>query len=96
MKPDIELRFAHEAEDDIDDILQYTFEAWGSVQEQSYRETLRQAFLSIRDNPGISWRRADGHDREFRLRHHAIVYHHDEAANTVTILRIVNTRRRSR
>lgn len=53
MTSNIDLQFTDEAESNIDDILQYTNDTWGDVQEARYRETPRQAFLSIRDFPEL-------------------------------------------
>jgi plasmid stabilization system protein ParE len=94
MTSNIELQFTDEAENNIDDILQYTNDTWGDAQEARYRETLRQAFLSIREFPELGRRTSAPREREYVLPHHTIVYRYE--GRTVTILRIKNPRQRRR
>lgn len=91
MKSSIELRFSAEADEDLADILQFTFDTWGSAQEERYRETMRRAFTRLmrfpelgRPVPGFS------EERELFLKHHIIAYRYQ--ANVLTILRIVSSR----
>ena len=92
----IDLAFSAEAEEDIDGILAYTFETWGNTQEITYRLVLWSAFQRIQSFPEIG-RRVSGERADLReqiLEYHIILYRYH--GNTVTILRIVNPRRKRR
>ena len=81
-----------QARENIKDIFRYTAEVWGEDQAEAYDELLHKAFLLLRDFPELGHALASpGDQREHHLRSHTIVYQY--AANTVTILRIVNPRR---
>jgi len=93
MKSNIDIRFSWQANQDLDDILQYTSKTWGDAQEDAYRGILHHAFVRILQFPEIG--RPSPHaenEQELILRYHAIVYHYRDS--TVTILRIVNPRRK--
>lgn len=96
MMSGIDLVFSAEAEEDIDSVLAYTFNTWGSAQEGTYRGVLWNAFQRIQAFPEIGRRvSGDREDlREHTLEHHIILYRY--ANDTVTILRVVNPRRRRR
>lgn len=84
------------AEQDLAEILRYTSETWGSGQAESYESVLRNAFAPLQLFPKLGRPSYDTpNERELILRHHTIRYRIDETVNTVTILRIVNPRRRS-
>ncbi len=89
----IDLVFSAEAGDDIDSILAYTFDTWGSAQEVTSRLVLWNAFRRIQTFPEIGRLVSEDRDdlRERILEHHIILYRYHE--NTVTILRILNPRR---
>ncbi len=92
----IDLSFSVEAEEDIDNVLAYTFDTWGTAQEAAYRVVIWNAFQRIQAFPEIgrqvSDERADV--REHILQHHITLYRY--ADNTITILRVVNPRHRRR
>ncbi len=96
MMSGIDLVFSAEADEDIDSVLAYTFNTWGSAQEVTYRVILWNAFQRIQAFPEIgrqvSAERADL--REHTVEHHIILYRYHD--NTATILRIVNPRRKRR
>ena len=96
MTSSTELRTAPQAERDIAHILRYTRTNWGTAQERVYESILREAFQRIRTFPEIG--RGDSERepeiRELILEHHTIVYSYRN--DTVTILRIVNPRRKRR
>lgn len=96
MMSSINLAFSAEAEDDIDSILAYTFETWGTAQEVAYRVVLWNAFQRIQAFPEIGRQVSEDREdlREHILEHHIILYRY--ADDTVTILRVVNPRRRRR
>ncbi len=95
MTSNTDLRFSREANQDLDDILQYTAKTWGNAQEIVYGRILHNAFARILRFPEVG--RPAPHaenERELILRHHTIVYRYRD--ETVTILRIVNPRQRGR
>ena len=83
-----------EAEQDIQDILQYTLDTWGDDQVEAYWSVIWDAFQRIRVFPEMGRRRPFPNEREVVLAHHIIVYRHHR--NIVTVLRILNPRRRRR
>lgn len=95
MKSNTDLRFSRQANQDLDDILQYTSKTWGDAQEAAYRRILGNAFARILRFPEIGRPSPHAeHERELILRHHTIVSRY--ANDSVTILRIVNLRRKRR
>jgi len=90
MTSSIELRFTPDAQQDIDQIQQYTFDRWGREQMERYQSMIYESFERIRSFPEIGHVRNDG-VREFSIRHHVILYRHE--AETVTIVRVVHPRR---
>jgi len=94
MTSNTELRVSREAERNIDDILQYTLKTWGNGQARTYYTTLWDAFRRIQVFPEIGKQASPDSSevRELVLEYHTIVYRH--RGNAVTILRIVNPRRR--
>ncbi|MEJ7902271.1 MAG: type II toxin-antitoxin system RelE/ParE family toxin [Thermomicrobiales bacterium] len=90
MTSSIELRFTPDAQQDIDQIQQYTFTEWGRDQMERYQSMICESFERIRLFPDIGSRHDDG-TREYPMRHHVILYRHD--AKTVTILRVMHPRR---
>ncbi len=83
-----------DAERDIQGILQYTLDTWGDDQVTAYWSVIWEGFQRIRAFPHIGRRRPKPDERELILRYHTIVYHYRD--NTVTILRILNPRRKRR
>lgn len=79
---------------DVRDILQYTFDTWGSGQHDAYRKVLDSAFERLGAFPDIGHPAAGrpSNIREYHLEHHIISYRRD--ADRVTILRLVSPRRR--
>lgn len=94
MRSNTDLVIAPEAEDDIDDIYEYTRRTWNAGQADRYHGLIRDGFLRIQTFPEIG-RTAfdDAAIRQYPLQHHVVLYRHDADANLVTILRIVNPRR---
>lgn len=90
MMPNTRLEIAFEAQQDLDDILQYTLEAWDEEQLLRYMSLLDQAFLRVQEYPELGIERANG-IREHALRHHVILYRY--ANDTVTVLRVMHPRR---
>ena len=90
MMSSIELRFTPDAQQDIDQIQQYTFSEWGRDQMERYQSMIYESFERIRSFPEIGHVRGDG-VREFAIRHHVILYRHE--AESVTIVRVVHPRR---
>jgi plasmid stabilization system protein ParE len=94
MTSSIELIVTPQADRDIRDILQFTFQTWGSGQEDRYRLVLLSALERIRMFPDIG-HPAEGRPstiRIYHLRHHFIQYRREP--DKVVILRILNPRRR--
>lgn len=94
MMSNIELRVSPRAEQDLAAIWNYTRTTWGTGQEDVYALVIRSAFGRIQAFPEIG-RRAAGNRPEVRelvLEYHTIIYRY--RSDTVTILRIVNPRRR--
>lgn len=95
MKSNTELRISPRAEQDLAAILDYIRKMWGTGQEDAYATVFRNAFERILQFPEIS--RPSPHaenERELILKYHTIAYHYRD--NTVTILRLVNPRRKRR
>lgn len=94
MTSSTELRVSREAERNIDDILQYTLKTWGNGQAMTYYTMLWDAFCRIQTFPEIGKQASPDSSqvRELVLEYHTIVYRYRDS--TVTILRIVNPRRR--
>jgi toxin ParE1/3/4 len=93
MKSGIRLQFSEDAQQDIDDIHQYTFDEWGYDQMVRYQSVLYAGFERIRAFPEIG-RLRDELTREFRLGSHVVLYRY--AAGMVTILRVIHPRQLSR
>jgi toxin ParE1/3/4 len=93
MTSSIEVIILPRARQDIRNILQYTFDTWGTGQREAYLDILERAFERLRVYPDI------GHPaygkpagvREYQLEHHIIFYRRDP--DRVVILRIVSLRR---
>lgn len=94
MTSNIDLVITSDAERDIQEILQYTMDTWGDDQVTAYWSVIWDAFQRIRAFPHLGRSRSQPDEREYALRHHTIVYRY--RGDTVTILRIVNPRRRRR
>ena len=90
MTSSTELRFTPDAQQDIDQIQQYTFTEWGRDQMERYQSMIYESFERIRTFPEIGRGRDDGL-REYATRHHVILYRYDE--EIVTILRVMHPRR---
>ncbi len=94
MTSNTDLVISLDAERDIQEILQYTLNTWGDDQVTAYWSVIWEAFQRIRAFPQMGRRRPQSDEREYPLRQHTIVYRYRD--NTVTILRIINPRRRRR
>ncbi|MBA3275825.1 MAG: type II toxin-antitoxin system RelE/ParE family toxin [Chloroflexia bacterium] len=94
MMSNIEFRVSPRAEQDLAAIRNYTRKTWGTGQEDAYALVIRNAFGRIQAFPEIGRRVSEQRPtvHELVLEYPTIVYQY--AANTVTILRIVNPRRR--
>jgi len=57
--PDYKIELSKEAEDDIRDILQYTFDTFGEKQLQLYKSKLDEALQTLMNNPGLGHKRSD-------------------------------------
>ena len=55
MTSSIELIIQPRAQRDIRNILQYTFDTWGSGQQETYRQVLDRAFERIQHFPDIGY-----------------------------------------
>ena len=86
----ISLRFAPEAQDDINQIQQYTYDTFGLDQLDAYEAQLYDAFDRIREHPLIGREGEDG-VRELVLRHHVVLHEFD--GETVMRSRVMHPRR---
>lgn len=86
----IDLVFSLEAQEDIDDIQQYTFEEFGLEQMLDYEQILFAGFERIRLHPQIG-RVTDDDNRELVVGKHIVLYGHTN--NAITILRVMHPRR---
>lgn len=93
MKSGIRLLFTEDAQHDIDDIQQYTFDTWGYDQMVQYQSDLYAGFERLRAFPEIGQVRYDL-TREFPLGSHIVLYRY--VAGIVTILRVIHPRRLTR
>lgn len=95
MRSSTDLIIAPEAEDDIDDIYEYTRRTWSERQADRYHDLIRDGFLRIQTFPEMGRVASDVNPsiREYALRNHIILYRHDVDINAVVILRVVNPRR---
>jgi toxin ParE1/3/4 len=95
MKSSTDFIISPEAEQDIQEILRYSLETWGEDQISAYWSVIWDAAHRIRSFPEIGrLSPVRSGERELSLPHHTIFYRY--AGNTVTILRIVNPRRKRR
>ena len=86
------LRLSRQAERDIENILQYTYETYGERQRQIYADALHEAFETITANPGLGHGRPDLSDRHraFNVEQHVVVY--TVSGRTVNVARILHGR----
>lgn len=83
-------RFAHSAEKDLADIVQYTIQAWGVAQANAYIDGLEQLAASVLHNPRIGKpceRLAQGL-RAFPYESHTLYYLTD--ATGIIIVRVLH------
>ena len=86
------LRLSRQAEQDIESILQYTYETYGERQRQLYADALHAAFETITGTPGLGHRRPDLSERHraFTVEQHVVVY--TVSGRTVYVARILHGR----
>jgi len=86
------LRLSRQAEQDIESILQYTYETYGERQRQRYADALHEAFETITGTPGLGHRRSDLSERHraFPVEQHVVVY--TVSGRTVQVARILHSR----
>ena len=86
------LRLSRQAEQDIESILQYTYETYGERQQQRYAAALHAALETITGNPGLGHRRLDlsARHRAFPVEQHVVVY--TVSGRTVHVARILHGR----
>jgi len=86
------LRLSRQAEQDIESILQYTYETYGERQQQRYAAALHAAFEAITGNPGLGHRRLDlsARHRAFPVEQHVVVY--TVSSRIVHVARILHGR----
>jgi len=86
------LHLSRQAERDLENILQYTYETYGERQQQIYADALHEALALLTDNPGLGHRRSDLSERHlaFRVEHHFVVY--TVSSQTVNVSRILYER----
>ena len=79
-KPDILL--SELAQQDLDDILQYTLETWGESQMDVYAEKLNDGFRLLQENPHLGRARNDWFPgcRCHHVEHHLVLYDVTEGA----------------
>lgn len=95
MTSSIDLRFADDAVNDLDAILQFTLERWGQAQEEAYRAVLRAGLERLSAFPEIGRpSRSDRRVRELIVGQHIIVYRYDDTAGVVYVARIVSAKQR--
>ena len=90
-----ELIVTPQAREDVQEIYQYTYARWDIDQAEAYDAMLHSTFLLLREFPEMAPAGEVPGVREHHLKHHTVIYRYDRKENTVTILRIVNPRRRS-
>ncbi len=71
------------AQQDIDDILQYTLDEWGEDQIETYETVLYGAFRRLRNVPELGPLLQSG-VREHTNHHHVILYRYDNGAATMS------------
>jgi toxin ParE1/3/4 len=76
------------AQDDLCDILQYTFDQWGQSQQEKYEKMLSIAFKKITQNPDVG--RKKDTLRLYVVGRHTIYYAMDKM--TIYIIRILHQR----
>jgi plasmid stabilization system protein ParE len=88
------LRLSDEAINDIDHILQHSFETRGSPQQDEYASALHSAFEEITMFPeiGQSVRRLSVGMRKYRVRQRVIYYILSQSTDEVMIARILHFR----
>ena len=86
------LLLSPQAESDLADILQYTFETWGDQQMQKYAELLDDSLRLLADNPMVGFTRPNvsADHRFLPAGEHLIAYR--VSAESVEVSRIVHGR----
>lgn len=82
--------FSADAQQDLDDIQQYTLSRWGERQLERYQGELHAAFERLRAFPEMG-RPVERGFRELPVSHHVILYRYENDA--ITILRVMHPRR---
>jgi toxin ParE1/3/4 len=80
------------AEQDIQDILQYTLEQWGEEQLETYAAALNQALHTLEHNPHLGRSREDLYRgcRSLRVEQHIIFYTVRE--DTLSVARVLHSK----
>jgi toxin ParE1/3/4 len=93
MRSSHRLRLTKEARDDLRDLLQYSYEAWGSEQRDAYRTRIQRALLTLSRHPDLGRPRDDliPNLRSYVIGVHIIFYL--VIGNEVRTLRILHSSR---
>lgn len=86
------IRFAPEAREDVQDLLNYTRQQRGAQQRTAHREALNRAFMTLRAYPNIGKPRPDlvAGVRSFAVERHLMLYRNEDDA--IRVLRVVHER----
>ena len=76
------------AQQDIDDIFQYTLETWGERQLEKYGDILKAAMSGLTENPRIGTEKRGTPFRSFHVGSHTIFYKIGEKA--IHIIRVLH------
>lgn len=88
----LDVIFAPEASDDMQDILQYTLETWGALQMDKYADLLERALQMLAGSPGLGRGRDDLYPgcQCYQAGSHCIYY--DVRSKTLRVARILHMR----
>lgn len=88
MKSSRRLDFTVVSEEDIRQILQYTFDVWGEVQRARYESYLDRMFNLLLDFPDLGKNRLGGDILSYRAREHVIYYR--VSAVSIQVIRVLH------
>ena len=83
-------RLALEADQDIEAIASYTFEAWGEQQTELYLDSLAEVFLKIAESPHLGRERKEIQSGIFSRNHQKHIIFYRVSVDWVEILRVLH------
>jgi len=85
-------KFTDKAEADLEDIIDYTVEQWGSVQAIKYVDTLEELAQTLADNPKLGRNRDIFISGLLSFNYESHVLYYVEEPHGITVLRVLHKR----